>query len=687
MKRLFYIFVFFTFLFSLFTQSAHADEWTIYASYHNATKAVKTDSRIFVLANGDLFSYDTEDSSVETYDKTNSLNDLGIYDIAYSAATKQLVLLYENGNIDLLAVGSDIYGSTVNLSDLKNKAVSDKTFNELKVVGSEALISLNSGLVIVDLKKQVFNNFYQFDGKVKNATISSNKIYVNTSNGIFEGDRSLNLLAKSNWKKVSSSPVPFGLTEAEKAEAKTLLETVNDKAPNSPIRNYSYKLNMIGQRLLVAGGNFYYNPEVEYPATAMKYEDGKWTMFEEDEAIKLVTEFAYHNVTDIVQDPNDSEHHWLGTKRSGIYEFQDYKLKKHYGSDNSPITSILPDIQYYYCYERVTGLQYDHEGNLWMMNNECDTIVRILTKDGKWKTYYDESIEGQSFLNTTFDKRGWAWLVQVHRNYPTLSCLYVINTNGTLDNKSDDQMIKIASFVNQDNAHYSPDNFYYVKEDLDGAIWVATSSGLFVTYDPSTVFNKDSFYLTQVKVPRNDGSNLADYLLNGVSIRCIAIDGGNRKWIGTNGNGVYLVSADGLEIIEHFTEENSPLISNSINDIAINGTTGEVFFATYKGLCSFKGNTTDPSESLSSDALKVFPNPVRPEYGGDVHITGLAYNSNVKIADAGGKLVYEGISNGGRFDWNCCYKNGKKVASGIYYALCTDEEGKKGACAKILIVR
>lgn len=687
MKRFIYIFIFLALCVSSSLPALADGEWTIYASYHNATKAVKTDSRIFVMANGDLFSYDTEDNSVETYDKTNALNDLGIYDIAYSSTTKQLVVLYNNGNIDLLSVGSDIYESTVNLSDLKNKVVSDKTFNELKVVGSEALISLNSGLVIVDLKKQVFNNFYQFEGKVKNATISSNKIYVNTSSGIFEGDRSLNLLAKNNWKKVSSSPVPFGMTETEKAEVKTLLETVKDKAPDSPIRNYAYKLNMIGDRLLVAGGNWYY-PEVEYAGTAMKYEGGKWTAFDETEAIKINGETAYHNVIDIVQDPEDSEHHFLGTKRSGIYEFQDYKLKNHYGSDNSPITSILPNDKYYYCYERVTGLQYDHEGNLWMMNNQCDTIVRILTKDKKWIAYYYDELDGCSlFQQTAFDKRGWAWLVERQRNVPNFySMLFVINTNGTIGTQSDDKTKRIFTFVNQDYTSYTPNNYYCIKEDLNGAMWIGTSDGLFVAYNPETVFD-DNFVISQVKVPRNDGSGYADYLLNGVSINCIAIDGGNRKWIGTTSDGVYLISADGLETIHHFKANNSPLISDNINDIAINGSTGEVFIATDAGLCSYSGDATESAEELDSKTIKVYPNPVRPEYSGDVHITGLATNSNVKIADAGGKLVYEGISNGGRFDWNCCYKNGKKVASGIYYALCTDEEGKKGACAKILIVR
>ena len=200
------------------------------------------------------------------------------------------------------------------------------------------------------------------------------------------------------------------------------------------------------------------------------------------------------------------------------------------------------------------------------------------------------------------------------------------------------------------------------------------------------MFNND-FYFTQVKVPRNDGTNLADYLLSEVPIKCITIDGGNRKWIGTNGSGVFLVSADGLETIEHFTTENSPLISDDIYDIQINGETGEVFIATDAGLVSFFGDATDPAASLDKNNVLVYPNPVRPEYAGNISITGLAYDTNVKIVNAAGKLVNEGTSVGGEYTWNGRLASGKKCTSGVYYVLAADSEGKKGVVTKFLMVR
>lgn len=670
-------------LFLLSIGKAMANEWKIYASYHNISKAIKTDARIFALANGGLFSYDTEDSRVMGYDKTNALSDFGVYDIAYSATEKKLVVLYENGNVDLL--GMD--GTRWNLPDIKSKTLGDKTLNELKVVNGEAFISLNAGLAHINLKGGYFVNLYTFDSKVTNATLQNGKIYAKTATGVMEGDLAKNLLDKGNWTAVAANKVTFGPTAAEKAEAEAAMGQVKGIVIDSPLRNWSYKLNMVGNRLLVAGGNFYY-PNVNHTGCILRYEDGEWSAFDEKAVTAAVKPNAYMNVTDVVQDPENPQHHWIGTRSSGIYEFKDFKYASHYDCDNSPISSILPDDAAYYRYAWVSALAYDPQGNLWMMNNQCDTIVRILKKDGKWKSlYYSEIAKKPTWDHIVFDQRGWAWAnCRRTTNEGGAAGLLVINANGTIDKTSDDSHKFISTFRNQNGDSYMPDQVYCAVEDLNGDMWIGCTQGVLMTPTPDDIFSS-SFTFKQIVVPRNDGSGLGDYLLNEVPVKCIAIDGGNRKWIGTANGGVYLISADGLETIHHFTAENSPLISNEINDIAINGETGEVFIATAKGLCSFQGDATDPAASMKSDNLKVFPNPVRPEYQGDVHITGLMYNSNVKIVSAAGKLVTEGTSVGGEFSWDCCYKTGKRVASGIYYALCTDEEGNDGAVAKILIIK
>ena len=216
-------------------------------------------------------------------------------------------------------------------------------------------------------------------------------------------------------------------------------------------------------------------------------------------------------------------------------------------------------------------------------------------------------------------------------------------------------------------------------------MWVGTNAGLFVIDNPQKFFNDGIF--KQIKVPRNDGTGLADYLLSGTYIKSIKVDGANRKWVGTNDNGIYLISADGLETIHHFTTENSQLPSDCIESIAINGKSGEVFIGTDKGIASYMSDATRPEEKLENSNIYAYPNPVKADYSGVISIVGLTAGCNVKIVDAAGFLMNEGTSQGGKYNWNGRNRRGEKVASGVYYVLTYDSNGDEGVATKILITR
>ena len=188
-------------------------------------------------------------------------------------------------------------------------------------------------------------------------------------------------------------------------------------------------------------------------------------------------------------------------------------------------------------------------------------------------------------------------------------------------------------------------------------------------------------------MPRNDGTSLADFLLDGQQINAIAIDGGNRKWIGTETNGIYLLSPDGLETIQHFTEENSPLPSNSISSIAIHPKNGKIFIGTMKGLVSYQSEVTAGETSFDYDNVYAYPNPVHPNYSGLITVTGLMTDSDIKITNVSGKLIYEGSSNGGKFTWNGRNMQGNRVASGVYFVMAANKEGKEGIVTKIMFIR
>ena len=758
-------------LLSFVDAKAGNGDWRIYAAYHDAQKVVSLHNRVYVLSDGGLYSYDPEDTSVDTYTKANTLSDHNIYDIEACESTGELVIIYTNGNIDLLNANGDAYS----MPDLKLKSLSDKTLNNVLIDGTTLYVSTNSGVVLVNLRNHTFGNFYSFGHKINDIALDANNMYAATADGVYVGKLSDNLLDKNNWKSLSNLVALDFITFSGSiyATTKNALLKVTDNTsfstssiasakpsscyicngnlfylvngslysidasgstqnygsqsinylsysqstywaacgesgligynlggnsftvktasviPNSPHRNFSYQMKMIdNKRLLMTGGAFNY-PEVLRAGSVMKYEGNKWSYFDEagpKEA--LGNNDWYINVTDVVQDRNDSSHHFVSAACSGLFEFKGSKLIKNYSYNNSPLTTIIPTSRRPGYYVRITGLAFDSQNNLWMCNNECDTIVRIRKADGSWTSFYIPEIASYpTFDHVVFDKRGWAWINSRRSTSAGHQAgVIIVNTNNNPGSPSGFSYKFITTIKNQDGTTYSPTLFSCMTEDVDGYMWVGCSSGIFVSYAPANVFNND-FYFTQVKVPRNDGTNLADYLLSEVPIKCITIDGGNRKWIGTNGSGVFLVSADGLETIEHFTTENSPLISDDIYDIQINGETGEVFIATDAGLVSFFGDATDPAASLDKNNVLVYPNPVRPEYAGNICITGLAYDTNVKIVNAAGKLVNEGTSVGGEYTWNGRLASGKKCTSGVYYVLAADSEGKKGVVTKFLMVR
>ena len=473
-----------------------------------------------------------------------------------------------------------------------------------------------------------------------------------------------------------------GLKGYRMADGK-LTFTTGPIQPNSPMNDLFYRIHWEGDRLLVAGG-INTNTETYNTPTALYMEDGAWTNLPQMDNPEEYSRFLSANTTDLVQDPASSGHLFASQHRNGLVEYLDGKVLRFHNCDNSPLQSILPEAEDYYNYCSCSGLQFDENENLWMMNNETDTIIRVKLSTGKWTSLYYSEIAGAQlcddylmhssgirFLNSrVMDRRGF----------------FGFDTNGTMNSTRDDRHILRSSITNQDGTSYNPDEFYCMTEDLDGRIWCGTNLGLFVIDDAQTFFDTD-FRFQQVKIARNDGSGLADYLLNGVSVNCIAVDGANRKWVGTHTNGIYLLSEDGTEMIQHFTKSDSPLLSDMIQSIAIHPTTGRVFMATDAGLCSYVSDATEAEKSLVADNVVAYPNPVDADYTGPIAVRGLTTDSEVKILTTTGQLVWSGTSQGGTFTWNGCTQSGKRVASGIYHVVANNAEGKKAVVTRIVMIR
>lgn len=483
----------------------------------------------------------------------------------------------------------------------------------------------------------------------------------------------------------------------ETQEAELLVSHIQ---PNSPIRNHCQYLSFVGDRLLVAGGCINYFGSSFYDGTLMMYEEGSWHAFEE-KGINKRTAGPYKNMTSIVQDPKDPRRHYASSFGQGIYEFYDMQFVRQYthkaksGYDDVvawPLESVIPSS---YEYTRISRLQYDAQGNLWISNadgeakigdkhNNVDAPLKVLKPDGTLHSLYYKELENQATVTELlFDHNGWLWGVSM-QGPPALFC---IDLNGTLENTADDR-IKVfgEKFVDQDGGSVEVYYINDIAEDLEGDIWVMTDKGPYVLYNTEKAFTT-SYHFTKIKVPRNDGTNYADYLLDGAYTTCIEVDAANRKWIGTLSNGLYLVGPEGLETVHHFTKDNTPLPSNTIESLALHHPTGELFIGTDKGLIAYTTDATRGEESYREERVYAYPNPVTPDYDGPITIIGLKSNTAVKVINAAGRLVAEGTSLGGSFTWNARTPQGQRVATGIYYVLGCDDEGREGIVTKVLFVR
>lgn len=317
----------------------------------------------------------------------------------------------------------------------------------------------------------------------------------------------------------------------------------------------------------------------------------------------------------------------------------------------------------------IGAVEFDSDGNLWCTNAQTLEPLSVQYTNGEWESFSlgNTVTTDQNLAKLLIDENDQKWIQ--------------LKNNGLIvfdEKRSGTKAKKISNGEN--NGNLSSDRVFAMAEDLDGEIWIGTDNGVSVFYDPSTIFEGEQ---ASTIIVTQDGYNT--YLLNGLLINDIEIDGANRKWFATNNSGVILTSENGTEEIHHFTAENSPLFSNKVLDIEINQENGEVFFGTDKGLISYRSGAIKGSSDFSN--VLVFPNPVTPDYEGNISIKGLLTDAIVKITDISGNLVYKTKALGGQANWNGKRTNGEEVNSGVYLIFCSDEDGTENHVSKLLIVR
>ncbi len=299
--------------------------------------------------------------------------------------------------------------------------------------------------------------------------------------------------------------------------------------------------------------------------------------------------------------------------------------------------------------------------------------MHVRKNDGSFKAFaIPFFLTNNAVAQIVIDDAQQKWIVS-----PTGNGLIVFNDNNTIDNIADDKWRLFKTGVGAGNL---PSNdVSCIAKDKSGFIWVGTANGIAVFQCAQDVFTNGC----EAMLPIISETGFANFLFKGEAIRSIAVDGANRKWVAT-ADGVWLVSADGDKVLQHFTEANSPLLSSDVKSIAVNGSSGEVFFGTAKGISSYRSTATEASENKNE--VLVFPNPVPPNYGGAIAIKGLPENSIVKITELNGRLVFQTRSLGGQAVWNGRDYKGGQAATGVYLVFAVSDLKTEKAVAKIVFV-
>lgn len=442
--------------------------------------------------------------------------------------------------------------------------------------------------------------------------------------------------------------------------------------PNGPGTINVYELKAAGDQVWVASGGRRNDWGKRYMIDGVFSFDGtNWKTHNASNTSGLDTISDYVSVA---VDPQNPQKAYIGTWQEGVIEFTNHEKTEIYSTHNSSLRPWLADPTLV----NVSGLGFDSYNNLWVANTGTTNMLSVRKTDGSWQSFYlGSNASGTDIGNMIVDKNNYKWVLRRSEG-PVM----VFNDNNTLDVTTDD---RLKILTNSPNAGNIPGNSVFsLAVDHDGAVWIGTDKGPAIIYNPAKIFESGAnFDAQQILVPRNDGTGQADYLLGSEKILSMAIDGANKKWFGTE-NGVFLMSADGLEQIYYFNTDNSPLLSNTVNSIAITDD-GEVFFGTTNGIISFKGNATTPTP-VNTDVY-AWPNPVKAEHTGPVAIKGMVQDAIVKITDLSGNLVFQTRSEGGQAVWDGKILNGKHVQPGIYLVFITDSLGVDTLVTKILMMR
>ncbi|RYY21431.1 MAG: hypothetical protein EOO36_00775 [Cytophagaceae bacterium] len=765
-------------------QSVAYGDWQLHLPATHPQVLADAGDRLYVADESSFYFVDKTLNTTQRLSRRDGLSDVGVRAVAYDSLHSQVVMAYQNGNLDVLRAN----GTVQNITDVLRKPIqTPKNIDQIQVYNGVAYLASNLGLIVLDLTRFEVRDTYSAIGPggqtvaVYGTAVVHDTIFASTSAGVLRGriSTAVNLLDYRSWtKETPNASVPadnfsqllayrghvyaqatfrgvyclsglgaargwrylngsygdeavrlhpsatgllFSFLNSDLRSLTPPAGTVRTVLPQASIgANVRDMVREADGTLYVAsydrgllrfGPGTTTNPELirpNAPATRLayglladaatstvdvfsggynadsglqfdqvegfyEYQGSQWTSYNKANFPSL-TDFP--NLRDISHGTRTADGTlYVASYANGLLQWQGPgKFKQFTAGPGVPLRSTLsPDLSNL-DYVRVTDAAADPNGRyLWVVNRHeragVPGLLRYRPDAGSWQPaqYFTAS---QNLDRVVVDNFGNPWATQSRKGgaglavYDTTSRQALSFGTGTTNNQ-----------------------VYAIARDRTGSIWLGTGDGVSFFSDPSQVISYFGGNIASAGVfitpfaPNSDG--LLFPTLYNTTVRCIAVDGANRKWFGTP-SGLWLFSANADKALLHFTTANSPLPSNSIVDVAVNDKTGEVFVATDGGVVSYQGSAsiTDAAPSCA----EVFPNPVRPEFAGQVGIRGLVNNAYVKITDVAGHLVYSTRAAGGTVTWDLNDAQGRRVRSGMYLVLTSDADGKNSCVSKVAVL-
>lgn len=765
-------------------------EWRYYNNYGLGTcKVIDSKDKVYYVCDRNLYAYDKKSGETYGYHPLNGLSDVSVDDIFYDNLHRQLVVLYDNGNIDVITDTGDI----VNIGDIKDAShIVDRSLNDVAFSGRDCYVACNFGIVSIDLEDFLVKESAVFNRPVTAIAVIDGKLVVSVDGRLMyrpddvrlsDIDRyvvldqsgavsmeavSDRLLIATDGKVSYSVELDFAEGRAVRkriavasdyvmiCDGKALLANRDEYGivdASGTVKTYKIPENVRKHgntrcHSITSDGSMWYintcglghftaegvvdsspvRPQATFLDTGAWYitadplndriyvsnrssrndlrfynENGPMTLTGIEAGFPRDITPASDEVTlrnpnsggrlktgfNMAVDRKEEGVIYIGTWYEGIFRFKDGKQTDKYDWTNMPA-----ELDYILAFPAVA---IDSQNNLWCYGYNAKGAVTVAVLPDSRRTPGSVTAADWIVLDIdgfgSFDARNTIILpcmspqnkdiVLISDGYRDHN-LVTYHTGSGIESISDDRYNVRNLFYDQDGKPFGPACIFSMAEDKSGAVWVGTDDGVFVIRDPADMLDENC-RIERVKVPRNDGTSYADYLLGNMSVTAVSVDGSNRKWFGTNSSGVYVVSADGKEILDNFNTSNGFLPSDEVLSLLCDPHGNSVYIGTRAGVVEYGCDALPAAEDYSE--ISAYPNPVRPGYAGDVIIKGLKENSLVKIADAAGNVFYQTRSQGGMARWNVASSSGRRAATGVYYVLVSSADSRHDSVVtKILVV-